>query len=57
MVSFLLHRCFYTTSRYSTGRANTGDKMMTLVASALAGGDCIDDADSLRAGVLFTSLN
>ena len=24
------------------GRANTGDKMMTLVASALAGGDCID---------------
>ena len=61
MVSFLLHRCFYTTSRYSTlvvqqrldlgdapGRANTGDKMMTLVASALAGGDCIDDADVLR---------
>ena len=32
------------------GRANTGDKMMTLVASALAGGDCIDDADVLRAG-------
>ena len=32
------------------GRANTGDKMMTLVASALAGGDCIDDADALRAG-------
>ena len=29
------------------GRANTGDKMMTLVASALAGGDCIDDADVL----------
>ena len=27
------------------GRANTGDKMLTLVASALAGGDCIDDAD------------
>ena len=25
--------------------ANPGDKMMTLVASALAGGDCIDDAD------------
>ena len=24
------------------GRANTSDKMMTLVASALAGGDCID---------------
>ena len=32
------------------GRANTGNKMMTLVASALAGGDCIDDADALRAG-------
>ena len=32
------------------GRANTCDKMMTLVASALAGGDCIDDADALRAG-------
>ena len=31
------------------GRANTGDKMMTLVASALAGGDCIDDAGALRA--------
>ena len=30
------------------GRANTSDKMMTLVASALAGGDCIDDADVLR---------
>ena len=25
-------------------------KMMTLVASALAGGDCIDDADVLRTG-------
>ena len=35
---------------HATGRANTGDKMMTLVASALAGGDCIDDADTLRAG-------
>ena len=32
------------------GGANTGDKIMTLVASALAGGDCIDDADVLRAG-------
>ena len=27
------------------GRANTGDKLMTLVASAMAGGDCIDAAD------------
>ena len=32
------------------GGANTGDKIMTLVASALAGGDCVDDADALRAG-------
>ena len=32
------------------GRANTGDKLMTLVVSALAGGDCIDDADALRSG-------
>ena len=29
------------------GRANPGDKVMTLVASALASGDCIDDADAL----------
>ncbi len=32
------------------GAANTGDKLLTLVMSALAGGDCIDDADALRAG-------
>ena len=32
------------------GRANAGDQLLTLVASALAGGDCIDDADALRAG-------
>ena len=32
------------------GQANTGDKLMTLVASAMAGGDCIDDADVLRTG-------
>ena len=32
------------------GRASTGDKLMTLVASAMAGGDCIDDADVLRTG-------
>ena len=31
-------------------RANAGDKMLTLVASVLAGGDCIDDADVLRTG-------
>ena len=32
------------------GRANAVDKILTLVASALAGGDCIDDADALSAG-------
>ena len=32
------------------GRANAGDKVLTLVASALVGGDCIDAADALRAG-------
>ena len=31
-------------------RASPGDKLLTLVASALAGGDCIDDADALRSG-------
>jgi hypothetical protein len=30
--------------------ANAGDKVLTLVMSALAGGDCIDDAAALRAG-------
>src|SRR5215210_5673753 len=32
------------------GRANAADKLLTLVMSALAGGDCIDDAGALRAG-------
>ena len=32
------------------GRANTGGKLLTLVASALAGGGFIDAADALRAG-------
>ena len=32
------------------GRAHVGDKLLTLVLSALAGGDCIDDAAALRAG-------
>jgi hypothetical protein len=32
------------------GHANAGDKLLTLVLSALAGGDCIDDANALRAG-------
>ncbi len=35
---------------HAPGRANAGDKLLTLVASALAGGDCIDDDDALRAG-------
>jgi hypothetical protein len=34
----------------SPGRANVGHKAMTLIHSALAGGDSIDDADALRAG-------
>lgn len=34
----------------AAGRANAGDKLLTLVMSALAGGDCIDDANALRAG-------
>ena len=32
------------------GRANVGHKAMTLIHSALAGGDSIDDADALRSG-------
>jgi hypothetical protein len=32
------------------GRANVGDKLLTLVVSALAGGDHIDHANALRAG-------
>ncbi len=32
------------------GRANVGDKVLTLMMSALAGGDCIDDAAVLLAG-------
>ena len=34
----------------AVGRANVGDKLLCLVMSALAGGDCIDDTDVLRAG-------
>jgi hypothetical protein len=34
----------------AVGRANAGDKLLTLVMSALAGGDTIDDANALRAG-------
>lgn len=32
------------------GRANVGHKAMTMIHSALAGGDSIDDCDALRAG-------
>jgi len=32
------------------GAAHGGDKLLTLIMSALAGGDCIDDANALRAG-------
>jgi hypothetical protein len=32
------------------GRANVGHKAMTVIHSALAGGDSIDDCDALRAG-------
>ena len=35
---------------HRAGRANAGDKLLSLVLSALAGGDCIDDTDALRAG-------
>lgn len=31
------------------GAANVGDKAMTIVSSLLAGGDCINDIDALRA--------
>ncbi len=34
----------------AAGAAIAGDKLLSLVMSALAGGDCIDDADALRAG-------
>jgi hypothetical protein len=34
----------------AAGRANVGDKAMTVVHSALLGGDSIDDCDMLRAG-------
>ena len=32
------------------GRANPGQKIMTLIESLVVGGDCIDDADILRSG-------
>jgi len=38
------------------GHAHVGDKAMTLIHSALVGGECIDDADALRAGRTETVL-
>ncbi len=41
------------------GRANAGDKLLTLVASALAGGDCIDETTPMRcalAGLLLLAV-
>ena len=40
----------YVDLRDAPGRANPSDNLMTLAPSALAGGDCIDDADALRTG-------
>ena len=34
----------------AAGRANVGEKLLTVAMSSLAGGDCIDDANALRAG-------
>jgi hypothetical protein len=34
----------------AAGAANAGDKLLTLVMSALAGGDSIDDTNAIRAG-------
>jgi len=40
----------------AAGHANVGHKAMTLIHSALAGGDSIDDADALRAGSTHSVL-
>lgn len=40
----------------AAGRAHVADKGMTLIMSALAGGDCIDDVDALRAGATAAVL-
>lgn len=40
----------------TAGRANVGLKTMTVVHSALAGGDSIDDCDVLRAGATAAVL-
>ena len=40
----------------AAGRAHVADKSLTLIMSALAGGDCIDDVDALRAGATAAVL-
>src|SRR3990172_11507794 len=40
----------YVRMEKAPGHAHVGHKAMTLIHSALAGGDCIDDAAMLRAG-------
>jgi len=40
----------------AAGRANVGHKAMTIIHSALAGGDSIDDCDALRAGATQAAL-
>ena len=40
----------------TAGRANVGDKAMTVIHAALAGGDSIDDCDALRAGATRSVL-
>ena len=40
----------------AVGHANVDHKAMTLIHSALAGGDSIDDADALRAGATASVL-
>ena len=35
---------------HGAGAANSGAKALTVIGAALAGGDCIDDVDVLRAG-------
>ncbi|TDN71833.1 MULTISPECIES: IS1380 family transposase [Pseudonocardia] len=42
-------------SRVTAG-ANAGDKCLSVIHSALAGGDCIDDVNALRAGATETVL-
>jgi len=40
----------------AAGHAHAGDKGLSLIMSALAGGDCIDDVDALRAGATASVL-